>query len=348
MVVKMAWAVPQNSRNQVDRAGKIISKMTASATIDQLSAAYETVDNWRSCHGYPLNTFQVTLRRRAAAISSSVSVSQRTKRLESIIRKLRSGNMQLTQMQDIAGCRAVLENVGMARKLQSHYMSGGYHDFKNIKDYISNPKNDGYRSVHLIYRFRGTEDRRHYDDLQVEIQIRSQLQHAWATAVEAVSTFTRQALKWQGGSDDWQRFFALMSSAIAKIEGTPVVEGTTNSKRVLRSEIGSLVKTLNVRNLFQAYKLTLDYAGSLSRSEAKLLLVHMIPDEAKLQVKGFKLREFQEANQEYMNKEKELREGSAEQVVLVKVDSLQSLRRAYPNYFLGSGPINWVADQSAD
>lgn len=330
----MAWATPENSWNQVDRAGKLISRQLEEASAEQLAKAFEIVDNWRSCHGYPLNTFQMTLRRRARLVSKSALVSQRTKRLESIIRKLRNSKMQLTQMQDVAGCRAVLENEKMVRRLCDYYAEIGYHEFKNQKDYISKPKPDGYRSVHLIYRFKGSGDTVCYDDLQIEIQIRSQLQHAWATAVEAVGTFTRQALKWQGGTEDWQRFFALMSSAIAKIEGTPVVENTHNSKRALKSEIRSLVKKLNLETVLRAYSLTLEYIGSLKGSEAKLLLVHMRPDIARLQVKGFKLKEFQLANQEYMSREKELKVGSAEQIVLVKVDSLKSLKRAYPNYFL--------------
>lgn len=344
----MAWAVPEHTWNQVDRAGKLISKHAETATEDQLIRAFSIVENWRACHGYPLNTFQMTLRSRARAISKSVLVSQRTKRLESITRKLRSGNMQLTQMQDVAGCRAVFENASMVRKLRDYYVDRGYHEFKNERDYIVSPKPDGYRSVHLIYRFKGNLGTAHYDDLQIEIQLRSQLQHAWATAVEAVGTFTRQALKWQGGTEDWQRLFALMSSAIAKLEGTPVVADTSNSKRILKSEIRYLVKRLNVRRLLQAYTLTLHYAGSLKGSEAKLLLIHMMPDSARLQVQGFKLREFQSANQEYMRREQGLKEDSAEQIVLVKVDSLKSLQRAYPNYFLDTARFSRVLERVLD
>ena len=47
--------------------------------------------------------------------------------------------------------------------------------------------------------------------LRIEIQIRSRLQHAWATAVETVDAFSGTSLKTTGGSGsektDWGRFY---------------------------------------------------------------------------------------------------------------------------------------------
>jgi hypothetical protein len=230
-------------------------------------------------------------------------------------------------MQDIAGCRAVVESVPKVQRLRALYADDGYHEFKGSKDYIASPKSDGYRGIHLIYRFKGTAKTQHYDDLQVEIQIRSQLQHAWATAVEAVGIFTKQALKWRGGSADWQRFVVLMGSAIAKIERCPLVDGTPTTKHGLKKEIKKLVDKLNVRNTLKVHNMTVSYVGSLKKSEARLLLVHMVPDEGSVNVQGFRLRESQQANYRYTLTERGLRKGSADQVVLVKVDSLQAEAR---------------------
>ena len=41
----------------------------------------------------------------------------------------------------------------------------------------------GYRGVHLIYRYN-SDRKTEYNTLLIEMQLRSQLQHAWATAVE--------------------------------------------------------------------------------------------------------------------------------------------------------------------
>jgi ppGpp synthetase/RelA/SpoT-type nucleotidyltranferase len=71
------------------------------------------------------------------------------------------------------------------------------------KDYIQNPKPDGYRSIHLIFRYVGTAPNNAWDRLRVEMQLRSQHQHAWATALEAVDIFTKQALKANQGDVNW-------------------------------------------------------------------------------------------------------------------------------------------------
>jgi len=40
----------------------------------------------------------------------------------------------------------------------------------------------------------------------IEIQIRSKLQHIWATAVETVGFFTGQAIKSNEGEKEWNDF----------------------------------------------------------------------------------------------------------------------------------------------
>jgi hypothetical protein len=65
-----------------------------------------------------------------------------------------------------------------------------------------------------------------YNGLKVEIQIRTTLQHVWATAVETVGTFIQQALKSSQGEAEWLRFFALMATHMALREGRQPVPGT--------------------------------------------------------------------------------------------------------------------------
>ena len=340
----MAWVVPTFSRNQVDKAGRIIASTIEDPS--KFAEALSIVSNWRASHTYPLNTFQVTLRNKARKSSNVVFVSQRIKRLESVIRKLSSGSMQLSRMQDIGVCRAVLERAEDIPKLRHLYEKAEFaHEFRNAKDYILLPKDDGYRSLHLIYKYKGTINTTSYDGLQIELQIRSQMQHAWATAVEAVGIFTKQALKWRGGDADWQRYFALMSAGIANLEKSAPVPCVPSSRKLIGKEIRELERSLQVRQALRAYSMTLDYVGQLHRSEAKLLLVHMLPNEGRVEVEGFRLRDSQVANERYTKLESSIPSESASQAVLVRVDSVQALQRAYPNYFLDTARFSEVMDE---
>lgn len=348
----MAWAVPQYTRSHVNRAGdSVVAYSKVDSSLDDQNwfeafasyqEALEVINNWRSAHQYPLNTFQMTLRRKAKSVSRNFIVSQRLKRFESIERKLCSGTITVTQMQDIGGCRAVLPTLKDVYRLRDLYKASRFdHQFKNEKDYIIDPKDDGYRSYHLIYKYKGTDNSRIYDNLQIEIQIRTQLQHAWATAVEAVSIFTKQALKWRGGTADRQDFFRLMSSAIAIMEGANAEKRT---KAELGKEVKTLAQKLMVQNVLKAYRVTLNYFGSLDERKAKLMLVQLDPDDDKVKVQGFRIAESQQANAAYAAAEKAIGDKSASQAVLVRVESVDALRKAYPNYFLDTALFAKLVD----
>ncbi len=188
----MEWPVPEHSRNQVDNAGFTLAGHSSGRL--PATTAYPIINNWRSAHNYPLNTFQVTLRRNCSKVDSDYTVAQRIKRLTSIRAKLqRHDSMQLSQMQDIGGCRAILTSVDNVNALVKLYERSRFkHKLRNKKDYIINPKGDGYRGVHLIYEYVGSPLTSCYDKLKIEIQIRTDLQHIWATSVETVGLFTQQ------------------------------------------------------------------------------------------------------------------------------------------------------------
>jgi (p)ppGpp synthase/HD superfamily hydrolase len=238
----VAWAVPEYKSEEYNAAARTLANTTFPVVTQEGAKALDIINNWRSSHAYPLNTFQITLRNRARKIERTVIVAQRSKRLESIHRKLvLKKTMRLTQMQDIAGCRAIFAKMRSVYKLVEAYKDAKFdHKFRGEKDYITNPKPDGYRCYHLVYEYSGEGATAAFSGLRVEVQIRTQMQHAWATAVEAVGIFTRQALKSNQGSQDWLRLFALMGSAIAAIEGTPMIPGTPENKEDLVAEIASL------------------------------------------------------------------------------------------------------------
>jgi len=273
----------------------------------------------------------MVLKSRARKVNSNSYVSQRLKRLNSIHAKLvREPAMQLVTMQDIPGCRAILPTLADARNLVSLYETMDIpHEFDHSKDYVGRPKSSGYRSYHLIYRYK-SDVRTAYEDMRVEIRIRIALQHAWATALETIDLFTRQALKSSQGSQDWERFFVLMSSAIARKEKCPEVSGSPSGKQLVE-EIRHLNESLGVIERLRSYK---RFREILNYDEQKkhayvVLKTSIEQGEAVIHTWGFDDTELERAQEFYYLQEAK-QDG---EVVLVAASRARNIRRAFPNFF---------------
>jgi hypothetical protein len=106
----MAWVTPQYSKVAVNRAGELMVRGDPSDYEetndywDHYFDALEIVNNWRSSHSFPMNTFTVGLKRRAKTIDAQCIIAQRIKRMSSIELKLRRfPTMTMSQMQDLGG-----------------------------------------------------------------------------------------------------------------------------------------------------------------------------------------------------------------------------------------------------
>lgn len=329
----MSFQIPNFSRKSVSRAGSVLIDSNANAALK--SEALDLINLWRACHAYPVNTFNATLRSRVKKISKHALVAQRLKRVPSIEKKLiQNTNMQLARMQDIGGLRAVVENIGQVRKLEALYKTGKWtHVLDDIDDYITNPKESGYRSLHLIYRYYNPKAEA-YNGYFIELQIRTQLQHAWATAVETIGTFLNQALKSSEGSNDWLTYFKYVSAAFAILEKSPILtEFEELSKEHIFAKCVELQKKLGVIDKLQAFSIA---ANAINNDKAKgtYHLIILNASNRSLRITSFARRRLEEANNAYAEAEKRTLEEKDTQVVLVATDSAESLKRAYPNYFL--------------
>jgi ppGpp synthetase/RelA/SpoT-type nucleotidyltranferase len=284
----------------------------------------------------------MTLRTRAKKVAQGAIIAQRLKRLKSIAAKLsdeRNMHMKLSQMQDIGGCRAVLPTVRDVEKLAAIYEvskaknPSSRSKFVKKYDYILEPKEDGYRGIHFVYKYHTTSKNLEiFNGLRIEIQLRSQLQHAWATAVEIVSTFTGQALKSNIGSEEWKRFFALMGSAIALRERMPLVPDTPTDETVLVAELRDYAMALKVEEVLEGSGIALRHTEVRGEKNAKAFLLVLNSNEHTVTVNGFS--DLEKASEEYIAIEKSISNMAGCQAVLVSVESLAALRSAYPNYYL--------------
>lgn len=114
------WTIPSTTKGEVNRAGQVLVEGSLFAGLPPIDRAevLNTINNWRSSHGYPQHIAKKTLQTRAKRIDEHSICAQRLKRLPSIISKLRRNrNMKLSQMQDIGGCRAIMPTIGDLRDL---------------------------------------------------------------------------------------------------------------------------------------------------------------------------------------------------------------------------------------
>jgi hypothetical protein len=209
------------------------------------------------------------------------------------------------------------------------------HEIHNEADYINQPKSDGYRSHHMVFKFQGNGDEAVFDGRRVEIQLRSHLQHSWATAVEAVGMFRREDLKGGQGDAGWLRLFQLMSAEIALAEECPDAAGP-ESRPDRVSEIIALDEKLRaigtLEDTSQAVRYVDEYVTETNyKPEYYLIKYNRAKGTVSVEpysepISGMKSLDAEEVT----NSEKGDRNINA---VLVEADSIENLKAAYPNYF---------------
>lgn len=331
----MPYAKPEFSLSRVARSGETLRKDTPGTKFSSdLVLAWIVLDNWRASHAFPLNTITVSLKARARQADQEALVVQRLKRAESIVSKLRrEEGMALSRMQDIGGCRAVVSQIEQVEHVVSLLRQTRWkHKLARERDYIERPKPSGYRGVHLIYRY--TSDRNEiYNKMHVEIQIRSAIQHAWATAVETVGTFLQMSLKASQGSDEWLEFFKYASSAFSIIEGRQRLHRDISEGDILRT-LREYSTHLNVRAVLLHYTSAIEYIGEQKKAAFRYFILELRAGERVTAVHAFRDSELDLATRLYSKWEQERGVEEGYQVVLVSADSVTSLRAAYPNYFL--------------
>jgi ppGpp synthetase/RelA/SpoT-type nucleotidyltranferase len=326
----------ERSNKEINTAG---DALRLNALQNSTSEMILVVSNWRSSHESAMKKVISVLRRHARINNHSAIISGRAKRLLSIAAKLnREQSMALSTMQDIAGCRAVLDKVENAEAFANSIRGELTEKLSPVqeireKNYIDSPKADGYRSMHFVVSYEspnaaGLRARR------VEIQVRSLLQHRWATALEAVDLFTGQTLKNGGGDSQWRRFFAVSSSIFAHQERRPLVPGMPVSLSDLQKEMNYLAKELRVVSKLQAW--TNVIKGAFEGPKARFVysyLVELDVDKATTQIRKYGPDSLKTAELDYLNAELKNNKLPSRNAVLVKAYSVAEVRKSFPGYY---------------
>lgn len=329
------------SREAASKAGKCLK--TSKGNDEQ---ALATAQAWRVQHLEPTARCFEALARCAAQFEGAV-VSYRLKRMTSILKKLLrlNSNFKLGTLDDIGGCRLIVSSVDEVYRAVA-VLNEELGEWK-AKDYISRPQSSGYRSYHAIYQI--PEGGISY---RIEVQIRTHLQHLWATGVEAVgevygveykSPDVQESLERE--SLERQRFLALSSHLFALEEGTPGVPNVCEDVSVVCREIDEICGSTMLLQELAAARSGIVVSTDADEHDEYFLLC-LIRDLQFFDIVGFP--GFSEANEEYQRLEREVltagdqerllvAEPKFDNVVLVKAGSAELIRQSYLNYSLGVG-----------
>lgn len=292
------WKEVEYSRSQIIKAGKIIRN--DDSTPEQISKATKVIDNWRAAHSYPLHVIYIHLRRLAES-DPDIIVAERLKRLESIVNKLkREPSMSLWTMQDLGGCRFIVPTLEQVYHYANKYMKSRIrHKYIQTYDYIKEPKKSGYRSLHIVYQFQSDTKSTYNKNMLIELQFRTRLQHLWATAVETMGLFTKQALKAGAGDRDIKRFFAVISSLFAIRENTAIIPYTLNNLDELVSEVEEINSRCHYLDTLQAIRVAIDHESYKKYNQQGYFILILGYNARILRIAHFKPSEMEEANKEY-------------------------------------------------
>jgi putative GTP pyrophosphokinase len=311
---------PGGSKKRVTRAGAAVRDGVA--TDEDLGV----IDEWRAAHRGVLNTFQAILRNRTK--DTSIAVAQRHKRKRTIFDKLvRFPKMQLARMDDVAGCRLIFRRLKDLYTFRAEFHEARFkHQRRNELDkydYIKEPKETGYRGVHDVYEYDvNSEVGKSLAGLYVEIQYRTLVQHAWATAVEVIGFVTESQPKFQQGDRRYEQAMALASEILARAHEAAKGAFPDVPDRELVKEFLALDRDLHLLRMLRGLNAT-DKAVSAKRNAILIMSA-----SGELEVKMY--REAPDALRALFELEKEMPDRD---IVLVRADTSDEVRIAFRNYF---------------
>lgn len=310
------------SKTKIEKVGRKLSKKInyTEENKEDVNELFRIGHAWRMAHHEPMKNVlnhARQLMRKQKLIGPAVG---RIKSMDSIRRKLK--RYRLNQIQDIGGCRCILPTINETNKLINYFREHTKFEIITDDNYIYNPKSDGYRCYHYILKYSGKEE--YQKNLRIELQIRSRLQHSWATAVEAMGLFLSQDFKGGKGDENWLELFELMSFELARAENC-----TSKSLEDLRpiriekiKELDSKLDAVNtLDNLTHAFNYTDDHEKD-PKFKPKYYLIKYDKKNQKVKV------------QPYYNltSEFEINKGNLTEI-LVEADKIETLKDAFPNYF---------------
>jgi ppGpp synthetase/RelA/SpoT-type nucleotidyltranferase len=320
------------SKTQLDRLGDRLRKGDISEVDLRL------LDQFRRSFSDAYEAVVGTIRKELALEPTGRPAKSTT----SIIEKLRRESIRLTQLQDIAGCRLIVQGIveqdNVAQALARLF------ERTTIIDRRRQPSH-GYRAVHVVVNHGGK---------MIEVQVRTTLQHLWAELSEKFSDVVDPAIKYGGGYKEIVVRLTKFSSLVEiheSIEAELQAWSQSVSQERLTDEIkhqiavfhenmnppsrGSSSSFATRSNLRQHLKeKRMQFLIEYDRHRGQIVTFSVFEDSEKKKAEDARLAMELELN----------RRGAKHEVVLLEAASEEALRRTHRRYFedlvaLASPPV---------
>jgi hypothetical protein len=205
--------------------------------------------------------------------------------------------------------------------------------------------------------------------MKVELQIRTNIQHSWATAVEIVDLFTKDSIKTNEGSTDWSNFFIHVSRIFVLFDKNPYInsikkdnkknEKSNNAvyQKIYRHLVQQSNRNYNIKkdiqivsklieklevlkkfNLFtSSIKFTHEQKAMVFNDGYILIIIDNIDNKTfNIETNFFDKNSFEKATKKYLEVEKDILLQKHFVTALVSSNSISEIEKAYPNYFADS------------
>ena len=322
------------SKSKIDRAGAALAKAEY-RTENEYIELEDLFDEYRAVHLQPLSETTLELQSWLTAYDQPYYIAQRLKRKPQIVRKLQRLSVRLSQLQDIGGSRIIVQkNTDVDRLLKyikEQVKLRGNFQIERITDYRELGRDrTGYRSLHLILS---------RSNVDLELQIRSRVQHYWAESIERTSVIYGHYLKEEEGDPEVLRYFRRLSDAFFELEaGREAATAHRIEIDTLRGRCEQIIAASPKAKAFDSY-VNEGVIRTLTEKEAKsgkglnnwiIVFDWNTGSFVSWDIVG---RSSSEAIQAYVQNEKNFPQNEGFEVVLIGSSEVATVQQTHSHYF---------------
>lgn len=322
------------SKAKIDKAGKLLASEQYSD--EEYIEADDIFNEYRESHLKPLTDITAKIQSWMDEFPSVYYMAYRLKRRPQILRKLLRFTTRLSQLQDIGGCRIIVEDNQKVDAVQTlinkKLKRSDFFKIKHITDYRDKGRDiTGYRAVHLIVE---------RDGRTLEIQIRSRMQHYWAESIERTSVIYRHNLKEMDGHEEVLHYFKVTSDIFYELECghqiTPEKKIAVNrlrneAERIIKQSVGYEILHSNIGEKFIAAMESAEY--KVNRKIQNWLLIFDWKTGNFQNWQRIDTKKPEEISKTYVQSEKRFSADDGYEVVIVGASDVATIRRTHSHYF---------------